>query len=431
MSLYNVYRPKLFSEVIGQEGNVKTIKYQLTNKTFSNNYLMTGQRGTGKTSVAKILARALECENPIDGEPCNECKSCKLALGNIHPDIYEIDGASNNKVEDVRNIIDDVKYPPQQSKFKIYIIDEVHMLSNSAFNALLKITEEPPSHVIFIFATTELHKVPATIKSRFQIFTFRNIPSALISEQLKFIAQKEGMNLMDEAADVIAENSEGAMRDAISTLATFVNHEVVDAEIVNSKLGLVNSRNLSIFIGILLSKDVEACLNVYHATLEHGYSTDALIEGIIKLLAKYISQGVSIKSNALLMKALLEYKREAAGASNTEILFNLFIVDFCTLRNETNNEQVNLLEGRVRKIEKFLKQPASFESSMNASKEASNKFEETREVTPLEEKPKEKEEVRKPDNANKSSNKSETNKGRSAELAMAESILERMMNIEF
>ena len=217
-ALYRKFRPLKFDEIVGQEHIVRTLKNELINDRVGHAYLFNGGRGTGKTSAAKILARAVNCLNPKDGEPCNECAVCKAALEGSLTDIVEMDAASNNSVEDVRAIRDEVNFLPTVAKYRVYIIDEVHMLSTGAFNALLKTLEEPPAHVKFILATTEPQKLPATILSRCQRFDFKKISNDNIEKRLNFVCEQSNIDITPEAKKLIAILAEGAMRDALSIL---------------------------------------------------------------------------------------------------------------------------------------------------------------------------------------------------------------------
>ena len=217
-ALYRKYRPQTFSDVVGQEHITETLKNELSAGKVTHAYLFTGTRGTGKTSTAKILAKAVNCLNPKNGDPCLECESCLSVANGENTDIVEIDAASNNSVDSIRELRDQVNFAPASSKYRVYIIDEVHMLTISAFNALLKTLEEPPEHVIFILATTEVHKLPATILSRCQRFDFRRIDPERICERIQYIAGKEGLTVTDGAASLIAAAADGGMRDALSIL---------------------------------------------------------------------------------------------------------------------------------------------------------------------------------------------------------------------
>lgn len=217
-ALYRKWRPQTFADVCGQDHITSILKYEVESGKTSHAYLFCGSRGTGKTTCAKILARAVNCEHPKNGDPCGECAACKSLSSGVSIDVIEMDAASNNGVDDIRQIRDEVEYLPAELKYKVYIIDEVHMLSPSAFNALLKTLEEPPPHVIFILATTELQKIPATILSRCQRFDFRRIGSDVIASRLEYIAEQENITLDHEAAFMLAHLAQGGMRDAISLL---------------------------------------------------------------------------------------------------------------------------------------------------------------------------------------------------------------------
>ncbi len=223
-ALYRKYRPTTFSDVVGQDHITKTLKNELDCGKVVHAYLFTGTRGTGKTSCAKILAKAINCLNPVGGDPCGECEACRLIAADEITDIVEMDAASNNGVDDIRQLRENVNFAPANAKYRVYIIDEVHMLSGAAFNALLKTLEEPPEHVVFILATTEVHKLPATILSRCQRFDFRRIDSSEIVGRLKYVASKEDLTLTDDAATLIASAADGGMRDALSILDLCASH---------------------------------------------------------------------------------------------------------------------------------------------------------------------------------------------------------------
>ncbi len=243
-ALYRKWRPQSFADVVGQSAVTDTLAKQVETSHTSHAYLFSGSRGTGKTTCAKILSKAINCENPFHGNPCNKCPSCIGITSGEIMDVVEIDAASNNGVDYVRDLRDEAVYSPANVKKRVYIIDEVHMFSNAAFNALLKIMEEPPEHVVFILATTELHKVPATVASRCQRFIFKRIPFSAIADRLKFISRSEGCELSDAAANYIASLSDGAMRDALSLLdqCVSVGNGNVSDEIVETVVGLAGRR---------------------------------------------------------------------------------------------------------------------------------------------------------------------------------------------
>ena len=239
-ALYRKFRPILFSEIVGQEHITRTLKNQIIAGRVGHAYLFNGGRGTGKTSAAKILARAINCLNPKDGEPCNECEICKGAISGSLTDIVEMDAASNNSVEDIRAIREEVNFLPTKAKYRVYIIDEVHMLSQGAFNALLKTLEEPPEHVKFILATTEPQKLPATILSRCQRFDFKKISNENIIKRLKIVCEQSNIEITQGALNIIATLSEGALRDALSILERCIQDgdNKIDEEKIKNLVGI-------------------------------------------------------------------------------------------------------------------------------------------------------------------------------------------------
>ena len=238
-ALYRKWRPKTFDEVTGQSHITDTLKTQVASSRLSHAYLFTGTRGTGKTTCAKILARAVNCERPVDGNPCNQCPACRGILDGSILDVLELDAASNNGVDQVRALRDEAAYAPAAVKKRVYIIDEVHMLTPAAFNALLKIMEEPPEHLMFILATTELHKVPATILSRCQRFSFKRILPEDIVNRLEYVASQEGIDLPADGAALLARLADGGMRDALSLLdQCAVGGGTIDRARVLDTLGL-------------------------------------------------------------------------------------------------------------------------------------------------------------------------------------------------
>ncbi len=274
-ALYRKYRPSTFSEVVGQEHITETLKNQLSNDKIFHAYLFTGTRGTGKTTCAKILAKAVNCLSAENGDPCGKCEACLSLLDGENTDIAEIDAASNNGVDDIRNLRDQVNFAPASSKYRIYIIDEVHMLTDNAFNALLKTLEEPPAHVIFILATTEVHKLPATILSRCQRFDFHRIDSKVITQRLKLIADKENIKITDGAATLIAAAADGGMRDALSLLDLCISSgNVIDEQTVSSACGMAGKDYLIDLCEAIKNKDASAALSLLDSI--HNSSVDIL-----------------------------------------------------------------------------------------------------------------------------------------------------------
>ena len=263
LALYRKYRPRTFDDVVSQEPITTTLKNQIKNGSTGHAYLFTGSRGTGKTTCAKILSMAVNCLNPKDGNPCLECERCKEILDGSATDIVEMDAASNNGVDDVRQLRDEVNYTPVSCKYRVYIIDEVHMLSAAAFNALLKTLEEPPAHVKFILATTELQKVPATIVSRCQRFEFRRIDIAESAKRLFFAAKEEGITLDNDAAELISRLSDGGMRDALSILDRCASADKhVTSEIVRRCAGVADTSHLTAFARMIAEHDAAGCIRL-------------------------------------------------------------------------------------------------------------------------------------------------------------------------
>lgn len=266
-ALYRKYRPSVFDDVCGQEHITSVLKYETETNRISHAYLFCGSRGTGKTTCAKIMAKAVNCEHPQNGNPCCQCDSCRAIDASAAPDVLEMDAASNNGVDYIRDIREAVTYTPAMLKKRVYIIDEVHMLSTSAFNALLKTLEEPPEHVVFILATTELHKLPSTIISRCQRFDFRRIPLSVLCERLHYIAQKENVPLQQEAAQRIARQAQGGMRDAISLFELCCGGGAdVTVERVQEILGLSATEQLTGMAQALSRGDMRTVFSILHET---------------------------------------------------------------------------------------------------------------------------------------------------------------------
>jgi len=282
-ALYRVYRPKTFEDVVGQEHIVKTLKNQIRNSNIGHAYLFSGTRGTGKTSTAKIFARAVNCLNSNDEEPCNECEICVDTLNDKIMDIVEIDAASNNSVDDIRELRESVKYTPSKAKYKVYIIDEVHMLSQGAFNALLKTLEEPPSYVIFILATTEPHKIPATILSRCQRFDFKRVSSKDIANRMAYICEKENIQAEEKALSLIARNSQGALRDALSILDQCMSfgNEIIEYNDVIELLGTVNIDELFELSQAIIDENTKKTLQILNEFVIWGKDIRNLINDLI------------------------------------------------------------------------------------------------------------------------------------------------------
>ena len=284
-ALYRKYRPQSFDDVVGQQAVTQTLKTQILSGHMSHAYLFTGSRGTGKTSCAKILSKAVNCLNPQDGNPCNACAACKSIDAGTCMDVLEIDAASNNGVDNVRDLRDDAIYAPSQVKKRVYIIDEVHMLSISAFNALLKIIEEPPEHLLFILATTELHKVPATILSRCQRFSFRRITPEDIAARLQYVSYQEGIELDDGAARVLARLADGGMRDGLSLLDQCASATVgeLTAQRVYECLGIAGEQTCGRMLSFAADKNTKGALELFNRLYADGKDVAALIDELASL----------------------------------------------------------------------------------------------------------------------------------------------------
>lgn len=282
-ALYRVWRPQTFEDLVGQDMITKTLKNALATKQTTHAYLFAGPRGTGKTSCAKLFAKALNCPNQVNGDPCNECEICKAITAGRLNDVIEIDAASNNGVEEIRDIRDKVKYAPTQADYKVYIIDEVHMLSTSAFNALLKTLEEPPANVVFILATTDPHKIPATIISRTQRFDFKRITSGAILERMEYILKQKQFEYDEKALNVIARAAEGGMRDALSILDQVLSFGDNKVTLDNALLvtGSVTRENLIKYLSQVQNHETVAGLQTIHAILDEGKDTKRLLEDLI------------------------------------------------------------------------------------------------------------------------------------------------------
>ena len=374
-ALYRKFRPILFSEIVGQEHITKTLQNQIVANRVGHAYLFNGGRGTGKTSAAKILARAINCLNPQNGEPCNECEICKGAISGSLTDIVEMDAASNNSVEDIRSIREEVNFLPTKAKYRVYIIDEVHMLSQGAFNALLKTLEEPPEHVKFILATTEPQKLPATILSRCQRFDFKKVSTENIIKRLKIVCKESKIEITDEALKIIGVLSEGAVRDALSILERCIQDGLnkIDEDKIKDLVGIPKLEFVSGITNSILEYNVEEALNITNKVLEDGkelinfvweiikYLKDILIYQASKQLDLYNEEEIK-KIDELSKKAdkrrfidlVYEFSNlemEMKKSTQKIIMFQAGIINMC---NKEKNDNLNL-EERIVKIENYLR----------------------------------------------------------------------------
>ena len=387
-ALYRKFRPLTFSEIVGQEHIVKTLKNEIINDRIGHAYLFNGVRGTGKTSAAKILARAVNCLNPQNGEPCNECSVCKSALDGSLTDIVEMDAASNNSVDDVRAIRDEVNFLPTVAKYRVYIIDEVHMLSPGAFNALLKTLEEPPAHVKFILATTEPQKLPATILSRCQRFDFKKISDENIEKRLDYVCKQSNLDITKDAEKLIAQLSEGAMRDALSILERCTQEEgAITDELVKELVGIPKVESVNKIIKAILEKDTDIALTTIDEIVADGKD----IVNFLWEMIKYVKDILVFKTNSKLeiyskqetqaIKALAEnttkekliniiyelsnLQNDIKWSSQKLIMFQVAIIKLCNSNSTTggtpgtdntqNEKEIEDLKYKISRLEKELK----------------------------------------------------------------------------
>ena len=332
-AFYRKYRPRSFDDVAGQEHITQTLINQIKSGRTSHAYLFVGTRGTGKTTCAKILARAVNCERPVDGNPCNECPTCLSIESGQAPDVLELDAASNNGVDNVRALRDEAIFSPASTKLRVYIIDEVHMLSGPAFNALLKILEEPPEHLLFILATTELHKVPATVISRCQRFSFRRLPRDVIAERLLKVAQSEAIALSGDAAELLSRLSDGSMRDAISLLDQCAGVSDIDITRVRDVLGLPAQGEASRLLSAVARRDTGLVFKLLDELYSAGKQPASLFEELCELardtlIAELIPGADSLLTGAMSQKELKTLGKSLPPARLMYILSTLTRVEF-------------------------------------------------------------------------------------------------------
>ena len=375
-ALYRKWRPQTFDQVIGQQHITETLKNQVKTDRLSHAYIFIGTRGTGKTTCARILAKAVNCENPVDGNPCGKCASCRgIAEGGVL-DVVELDAASNNGVDNVRALRDEAVFSPTAVKKRVYIIDEVHMLSTAAFNALLKILEEPPKHLMFILATTELQKVPATVLSRCQRHSFRRLDSSLIADALENIGRHEGMNLSPDAAKLIARLAEGGMRDALSLLDQCSGVQNIDVEAVYSAMGLAGNRRTALLLSKIIEHDCQGALKEFNSLWMDGKDPVSLLGELGSLLRDVLMLHVAPKGGMELisgnyeisaleafakkltkeellcaMNTVQRYMASARDSKNQRTTVELCIVSLC---ESAAGESVDALRARISRLEQKL-----------------------------------------------------------------------------
>ncbi len=390
-ALYREWRPKTFEDVIGQEHISTTLKNEILNNRTSHAYLFCGTRGTGKTSTAKVFAKALNCLNLKDGEPCNECKMCLKINEGLAIDVVELDAASNNGVDKIREIIEDVKYPPQEAKFKVYIMDEVHMLSIGAVNAFLKTLEEPPKNVVFILATTDPQKLPITILSRCQRFDFKRINKEQIVARLRKITTEKGIFADDRSLSLIARVSDGAMRDSLSILeqAISMGNEKVDYDGLVKMLGLVANDSLFNLIDAVIERNIEKAITIIEGLVMSGKDMGIFIKDLmghfrnllmIKIthnpeevldtseenIERLKSQSSRIRVEEIMrcIRILQEGEESLKVSKQSRINLELAIIKMCKIEYDTSKE---VLLTRINKIEEALKSGSIKVKAVNTS----------------------------------------------------------------
>lgn len=405
-ALYREWRPKTFNDVVGQEHITTTLKNQILNHRIAHAYLFCGTRGTGKTSTAKVFAKALNCLNLQDGEPCNECEMCRKINEGLAIDVTELDAASNNGVDKIRDIIDDVKYPPQEAKYKVYIMDEVHMLSAGAVNAFLKTLEEPPNNVIFILATTDPQKLPITILSRCQRFDFKRINNNEITARLRKIVDDQNVLADEISLNLIARVSDGAMRDSLSILdqAISMGNGNVDYNTVVSMLGLVTNEHLFNLTNAVIQRSVEKSIGIIEDVIYSGKDIYLFIKDLIThyrnlLMAKVTNnpeevldmseenialikeQSARLRAEEIMrcIRILQEAENNAKLSKQARLYCELAIIKMCKIEYDTSSE---VMLTRLNKLEENLKngsiKVATVESqnnNINAVKKSINNVE--------------------------------------------------------
>lgn len=383
-ALYRKWRPLVFEDVVEQEHVVRTIKNTVKSERIGHAYLFCGTRGTGKTTMAKIFARAINCLDTKDGDPCNECEICKGILNDSILDVVEIDAASNNSVDNIREIRDEVVYAPSQARYKVYIIDEVHMLSAGAFNALLKTLEEPPAHVVFILATTDPHKLPATILSRCQRFDFKKITPGSIAERVKVVAGASGISLEDDAALLIARLADGAMRDALSILDQCIsvgNKDITHQDVLNV-IGIVSDDFISEIVDHIKDTDVEGLVNGVERLSSNGrdilrFASDLVMyfrnlllckitdnpAGIIDVSRQYLdnmmqqSEAFTRERIISIIKELSAFESQLKYALNQRVFLEVMLISI-SVGNYGQGEGNNALADRITDLENAIRSGA-------------------------------------------------------------------------
>ena len=395
-ALYRKFRPDTFEDVKGQDHIVKTLRNQIKADRIGHAYLFCGTRGTGKTTVAKILARAVNCEHPVDGNPCNECASCRAIASGASMNVIEIDAASNNGVDNIREIREEVAYPPTEGRYKVYIIDEVHMLSIGAFNALLKTLEEPPSYVIFILATTEAHKIPVTILSRCQRYDFRRISQETILKRLEDLMEKEQVDAEEKALRYVAKKGDGSMRDSLSLLdqcIAFYLGEKLTYDRVLEVLGAVDTDVFSELLRLILAEQITDAIALLDRLILDGRDLTQFVndftwylrnlmllkasddmEDILDIstenLAQLREEAAMIRNDTLMrfIRIFSELANSIRYSVNKRVMLEMALIKLC--KPEAEKDELSLIE-RIRKLERMIEQGIAVPGRMSAPAGAS------------------------------------------------------------
>jgi DNA polymerase-3 subunit gamma/tau len=377
LALYRKFRPLIFDDVVGQDNIVNTIKNQIMNDTFGHAYLFTGIRGTGKTTIAKIFARAINCLDLVEANPCNKCDICESILNNTSMDIIEMDAASNNSVDDIREINENVMFPPSNSKYKVYIIDEVHMLSKGAFNALLKTLEEPPEYVLFLLATTEANKIPDTILSRCQRYDLKRVTSKDIFKRLEYILNELEINYEDSALNLLISKSEGSVRDSLSILDQCLSYDNdLSYKVVVDILGIIETETLNNLLGTFIDNNINQAMVIVNDIFNEGKDIKQFVGSVLnhfrnlliakmhsnpeKLIASsdvqlnfYKSQSEKLEIVEILriLNIFIDLEKNIKWSSHGKILFEIAIVK---IFNNTYDVSIEALMQRIKKLEEKL-----------------------------------------------------------------------------
>lgn len=389
VALYRKYRPNTFSNIIGQENVTKILRNQIKNGKISHAYLFSGTRGTGKTSAAKVFARAINCLNPKDGEPCNECDVCKGILNGTITDVIEMDAASNNSVENIRQIRQEVVYATVDVKYRVYIIDEVHMLTTSAFNALLKTLEEPPENVVFILATTEQHKIPVTILSRCLKFDFNRLTEEDLYKRIKFVLDSENVKYEDEACKYIASLADGAARDALSILDRCISEidDVLKYEDIQNIVGAIDKKVINQIVDNILEYDSLNAIAAVDQVIKKGKDLRQFtFEITSEFLNRLVNANDNVERYVSIIDRLSALDNDLKSTTRKEIVLKACIVGLCSVNTVTNvqgtnevavdnaySKKIEILEREIKELREYINSGKFTTQAADVSKPAAPK----------------------------------------------------------